>query len=70
MKLSISDIQAWVRDVRHAAERGDYEQAHALEDKLHLAVLESIAMGDVDNPRVAAAEAASTKWLRFERHAA
>ena len=75
----LAGLRARVEAIRIAAERGDHEKAHSLEDRLRYDVLHAIAVGDLDlgdetadglaRDRAAeiAAIAASTNTIVFDR---
>lgn len=63
--MLIDDIREKVRAIRLSA--GDPEGAHSQEDDLWQAVLQAIANGEVDDPRLAAFEALETTKIDFPR---
>ena len=71
--MTVREVQNRVRLVREAAEQGDDERAHSLEDALRLDVLRAVARGPGRggaDPRGLAVEALKTQAIAFSRWAA
>jgi len=68
--LTVKDVKAVIADIKHAADSGDYETAHELEDNLYVSVLRAIAKGMVIDPSTCAKEALKTQRLKFARFTA
>lgn len=67
--MTLQNIRDRIARIIKAADRGDYEAAHGMEDTLHQDVLRAIA-GGVDSPGALAFEALKTQQLDFERYTA
>lgn len=65
--MNIKDVKERVKQVRKAADGGDYERAHALEDALRAEVLTAIARGECVSPWAMADAALQTRKIDFPR---
>ena len=63
------DVTAAVQQVASAANQGDYETAHSVEDELYAAVLEAVSKGRRGAQRMATI-ALATRSIEFDRHKA
>lgn len=64
-RLTVDDLRAAIAQIE--ATCNDDEHAHILEDGLHQAVLEAIALGTCDDPAECAALALQTRDISFYR---
>lgn len=65
--MDIKHVQAWIADIKASASMGDYESAHALEDRFYAHVLLSIANGKCKDPAKLASVALKSRKLHFPR---
>lgn len=63
--MTVDDVKKYVADID--AMRDDDENAHSLEDELHVAVLKAIADGECTDPVGCATEALKTLFIDFSR---
>ena len=63
--MSIAQVKRHIAKIKELA--GDDESAHCEEDKPHCAVLQSIASGTAEDPKLMAALALTTKEIEFSR---
>lgn len=42
-RLTVEDVKGWIEKIREKAEEGDHEEAHWLEDKLYLSIIQKLA---------------------------
>jgi len=67
MRINIEQARAKLAECLLAAQSGDDERAHSVEDALHHAVIDTIANGQADDPRALAEIAARTAGIDFQR---
>lgn len=67
--VTLQNIRDRITRIINAADKGDDEAAHSMENTLHKDVLRAIA-GGADAPGALAFEALKTTQLDFERYAA
>lgn len=67
--MDINELRGRLAEVRAALIERDHEKAHALEDGLHVSVLQAIATGELSHTQcvVFASLAASTRELAINR---
>lgn len=70
--MNIADMKGRLEAIRAALIERDHEKAHALEDALHVSVLQAIATGELSHSQcvVMASLAHSTTELPIDRWAA
>lgn len=66
LALTVEDVTQRVTYIAAKGERGEEEEAHGAEDRLHRQVLRAVAAGHPDS-QILAAAALHTNDLNFER---
>jgi hypothetical protein len=68
--MNPADIDRYLGAIEDAAEEGDFEEAHAIEDRLFTGVLEAIADESTDDAQHLAELALQSRSVKFPRRGA